>query len=101
LRFDIIVKEGRVRGVQLLLDRISKFRKEESKPVAYFLIEDTRTLYDIATAALAAASVLHLGNSEDVNEENIKKDAEWVTKMIKEDVEVNARILLRKLGKNV
>ena len=62
LRFDFILprKFSDPVKVQILLDRVHKFKRSLSKPVAYFHVSNINTLLEIAAQSLSCAIILSL-----------------------------------------
>jgi len=62
LRFDFIIPEKFSESVrvQILLDRVHKFKPKLSRPVAYFHLSNINTLMEIAAQSLTCSIILSL-----------------------------------------
>jgi len=65
IRFDFVVpfRPFECLKVQILLDRVHRFHRKLSRPVAYFHLSNPLKLQELAAQAIAAAAVLALSNS--------------------------------------
>jgi hypothetical protein len=56
LKIQYLIEDSSI-SVQVVLDRVSKFRKEESKPLGYFHFSQYMSLLDLAKLFLVSACV--------------------------------------------
>jgi len=80
IKFQFRVNPEKPLSIQLVLDRVHKFQKGESKPLGYLRFSQSSDLLDLARQALACACVLQLSaNSKDITTFDIERamDSAW------------------------